>query len=107
LRLGPCSGATELLPAARTVNEDGEITGEFQASPNYLPPPVALGFPHPTDELDARIQLAATGYGDDTAARAALIEAELLTPAGPGWQTASELLLDFEGRPVSANYQHT
>jgi hypothetical protein len=65
------------------VDEEGEITGEFQASPNYLPSPVALGFPHPTDELDARIQLAATGYGDDAAVRAALVEAELLTPAGP------------------------
>ncbi|WP_327249994.1 type VII secretion system-associated protein [Streptomyces sp. NBC_01320] len=41
---------------------DGEIE-EWQDNEDYRPSPRALGWPEPADDVDAAVQLAATGYG--------------------------------------------
>ncbi|MCX4428678.1 type VII secretion system-associated protein (plasmid) [Streptomyces mirabilis] len=64
---------------------DGEIV-EWQDNEEYRPSPKALGWPEPTDAVDAAVQLAATGYGpgeDVTRALAGLSEAAVfVTPDG-------------------------
>ncbi|WP_347568422.1 type VII secretion system-associated protein [Streptomyces sp. 891-h] len=64
---------------------EGEIV-EWQDNEEYQPSPKALGWPEPADEVDAAVQLAATGYGpgeDVTTALAASEEvAVFVTPDG-------------------------
>lgn len=64
---------------------DGEIV-EWQDNEEYRPSPKALGWPEPADDVDAAVQLAATGYGpgeDVTRALAKLPEAAVfVTPDG-------------------------
>ncbi|MFI0513842.1 type VII secretion system-associated protein [Streptomyces sp. WSLK1-5] len=64
---------------------DGEIV-EWQDNEEYRPSPKALGWPEPADDVDAAVQLAATGYGpgeDVTRALAELSEAAVfVTPHG-------------------------
>ncbi|MFJ9562766.1 type VII secretion system-associated protein [Streptomyces fuscichromogenes] len=64
---------------------DGEIV-EWRDNESYRPSPKALGWPDPADDVDAAVQLAATGYGpgeDVTQALAVLPEAAVfVTPAG-------------------------
>ncbi|MBT2413269.1 SseB family protein [Streptomyces sp. ISL-12] len=63
---------------------DGEIE-EWQDNPEYRPSPRALGWPEPEDEVDAAVQLAATGYGPGEAVAQALAGREvavLTSPAG-------------------------
>ncbi|MFH8533909.1 type VII secretion system-associated protein [Streptomyces tendae] len=64
---------------------DGEIV-EWQDNEEYRQSPRALGWPEPADEVDAAVQLAATGYGpeeDVHRALAALREAAVfVTPDG-------------------------
>jgi len=64
---------------------EGEIV-EWRDNEEYRPSPSALGWPEPTDDVDAAVQLAATGYGPGQAVAetlAALPEvAVLVTPAG-------------------------
>jgi hypothetical protein len=64
---------------------DGEIV-EWQENPEYRPSPKALDWPDPLDDVDAAVQLAATGYGPAehvTTALAALPElAVFVTPDG-------------------------
>ncbi|MEW1725103.1 type VII secretion system-associated protein [Streptomyces sp. NPDC093109] len=64
---------------------DGEIV-EWQDNEEYRPSPTALGWPEPADDVDAAVQLAATGYGpgeDVTSALAELPEAAVfVTPGG-------------------------
>jgi hypothetical protein len=50
---------------------DGEIV-EWQDNEDYRPSPRALGWPEPSDDVDAAVQLAATGYGSGEAVTAAL-----------------------------------
>jgi hypothetical protein len=55
---------------------EGEIA-EWRDNEDYRPSPTALGWPEPADDVDAAVQLAATGYGpgeDVTTALAALPE---------------------------------
>jgi hypothetical protein len=63
----------------------GEIV-EWRDNEEYRPSPSALGWPEPADEVDAAVQLAATGYGPGeavTEALAALPEvAVFVTPQG-------------------------
>src|SRR4051794_11582829 len=54
------------IVGAWSISSRGEITDKFKKNPRYRPSPVVLGFPEPTDPLDAAIQLAASGYGDRT-----------------------------------------
>lgn len=42
---------------------DGAVV-KFQENPEYRPSPLMLEWPHPTDPVDAAMQLAATGYGE-------------------------------------------
>lgn len=56
---------------------DGEIV-EWRDNEEYKPSPRALGWPEPTDDVDAAVQLAATGYGPGDAVTKALAAAEEL-----------------------------
>jgi hypothetical protein len=64
---------------------EGEIV-EWRDNEEYRPSPAALGWPEPADEVDAAVQLAATGYGPGEAVTetlAALPEAAVfVTPEG-------------------------
>jgi hypothetical protein len=64
---------------------EGEIV-EWRDNDEYRPSPSALDWPEPVDDVDAAVQLAATGYGPGEAvtdALAALPEvAVFVTPAG-------------------------
>ncbi|MEV1048897.1 type VII secretion system-associated protein [Streptomyces sp. NPDC049916] len=63
-------------------DEDGGV-GEYRANPAYRPSARALGWPEPTDPVDAAAQRAATGYGSVDAALAALAEADVAVVRGP------------------------
>ncbi|MFB9831100.1 type VII secretion system-associated protein [Actinoallomurus acaciae] len=66
-------------------SREGEIV-EWRENEEYRPSPAALGWPEPTDEVDAAVQRAATGYGPGEAVAetlAALPEAAVfVTPEG-------------------------
>jgi hypothetical protein len=63
-------------------DDSGEVT-EFRANPVYRPSARMLGWPEPTDPVDAAAQRAATGYGSTDEALAALAEAEVTVVRGP------------------------
>ncbi|MEV1019281.1 type VII secretion system-associated protein [Streptomyces sp. NPDC050264] len=76
---------------------DGAVA-EYRANPEYRPSARALGWPEPTDPVDAAAQRAATGYGSVDTALAALAEAEvtvLRAPDGEPLTAAGE-----DGTPV-------
>jgi len=64
---------------------DGEIV-EWQDNEEYRPSSAALGWPEPADDVDAALQLAATGNGPGEAVPEALAElpeaAVFVTPGG-------------------------
>ncbi|MFC5170879.1 type VII secretion system-associated protein [Streptomyces mutomycini] len=78
-------------------DESGSV-GEYRANPAYRPSARMLGWPDPTDPVDAAAQRAATGYGSVEAALAALAEADVTVVRGPdgGPLTAAGL----DGAPV-------
>ncbi|OCC12728.1 type VII secretion system-associated protein [Streptomyces sp. PTY087I2] len=57
--------------------------GEYRANPAYRPSARLLGWPEPTDPVDAAAQRAATGYGTADEALAALAEADVTVVRGP------------------------
>ncbi|MGW4234071.1 type VII secretion system-associated protein [Streptomyces sp. NPDC004980] len=57
--------------------------GEYRANPTYRPSARVLGWPEPTDPVDAAAQRAATGYGSVEAALTALAEADVTVVRGP------------------------
>ncbi|MYQ82186.1 type VII secretion system-associated protein [Streptomyces sp. SID4936] len=61
---------------------DGDVV-EWQANDDYRPSPLALGWPEPTDPVDAAVQLAVTGYGSLDDAVEALAGAEVMVLRGP------------------------
>ncbi|MER5697951.1 type VII secretion system-associated protein [Streptomyces mirabilis] len=61
---------------------DGEIT-HWEANPGHRPSPETLGWPEPTDPIDAAIQRAVTGYGHMEAVVEALTGAEIAVPTDP------------------------
>ncbi|MEI7031656.1 type VII secretion system-associated protein [Streptomyces pratensis] len=63
-------------------DQDGGV-GEYRANPAYRPSARVLGWPEPTDPVDAAAQRAATGYGSVEAALEALAEAEITVVRGP------------------------
>ncbi|MFD3609200.1 type VII secretion system-associated protein [Streptomyces atroolivaceus] len=63
-------------------DESGGV-GEYRANPEYRPSARVLGWPEPTDPVDAAAQRAATGYGSVEAALAALAEADVTVVRGP------------------------
>lgn len=62
---------------------DGEIV-EWQRNEHYRPSPGMLGWPEPTDDVDAAMQLAATGYGPVENVALAAVAAELAVLTAPG-----------------------
>ncbi|MCX4586397.1 type VII secretion system-associated protein [Streptomyces sp. NBC_01481] len=78
-------------------DEDGGV-GDYRANPAYRPSARVLGWPEPSDPVDAAAQRAATGYGSVDEALAALAEAEITVVRGPdgGPLTATGL----DGAPV-------
>lgn len=65
---------------AYRVDERGEVAEEFRSNPDYRPTPAALGFPPPENELEAALQRAVTGHGDDDEVRQALLDATVFIP---------------------------
>ncbi|MEU9350789.1 type VII secretion system-associated protein [Streptomyces griseoloalbus] len=63
-------------------DEDGGV-GDYRANPAYRPSARVLGWPEPTDPVDAAAQRAATGYGSVDEALAALAAAEVTVVRGP------------------------
>jgi hypothetical protein len=63
-------------------DEHGGV-GEYRANPAYRPSARVLGWPEPTDPVDAAAQRAATGYGSVEAALDALAEADVTVVRGP------------------------
>ncbi|MEU9677882.1 MULTISPECIES: type VII secretion system-associated protein [Streptomyces] len=63
-------------------DESGSV-GEYRANPDYRPSARVLGWPEPTDPVDAAAQRAATGYGTVDEALAALAEADVTVVRGP------------------------
>ncbi|MFD4349567.1 type VII secretion system-associated protein [Streptomyces coelicoflavus] len=57
--------------------------GNFRANPAYRPSARVLGWPEPTDPVDAAAQRAVTGYGSVDEALAALVEADVTVARGP------------------------
>ncbi|MGW1203713.1 type VII secretion system-associated protein [Streptomyces cyaneofuscatus] len=70
-------------------DESGGV-GEYRANPAYRPSARVLGWPEPTDPVDAAAQRAATGYGTVEEALAELAEADVSVVRGP------------DGRPLMA-----
>ncbi|MEU4921416.1 type VII secretion system-associated protein [Streptomyces parvus] len=63
-------------------DESGSV-GEYRANPDYRPSARVLGWPEPTDPVDAAAQRAATGYGTVDEALAVLAEADVTVVRGP------------------------
>lgn len=63
-------------------DESGGV-GDYRANPAYRPSARVLGWPEPTDPVDAAAQRAATGYGSVEEALAALAAAEVTVVRGP------------------------
>lgn len=82
-------------------DESGDVGG-YRANPAYRPSARVLGWPEPTDPVDAAAQQAATGYGTVDEALAALAEAEITVVRGPegGPLTAAGL----DGAPVVLSF---
>ncbi|MEU5298994.1 type VII secretion system-associated protein [Streptomyces umbrinus] len=57
--------------------------GDYRANPAYRPSAQVLGWPEPTDPVDAAAQRAATGYGSVDEALEALVEAEVTVVRAP------------------------
>ncbi|KAA2262665.1 type VII secretion system-associated protein [Solihabitans fulvus] len=81
------------------VDEHGEIDPEFRANADYLPSPFALGLPAPVNDLEAAMQLSATGYGDQEQFEDELRISPLWTPSRPGI-AGPVLVEDGAGRPA-------
>ncbi|MFC8229017.1 type VII secretion system-associated protein [Streptomyces sp. NPDC057287] len=64
-------------------SDDEGGVGEYRANPGYRPSARMLGWPEPTDPVDAAAQRAATGYGSVDAALDALAVADVTVVRGP------------------------
>ncbi|MFJ7071674.1 type VII secretion system-associated protein [Streptomyces sp. NPDC098781] len=76
--------------------------GEYRPNPAYRPSAGVLGWPEPTDPVDAAAQRAATGYGSVDEAIAALAEAEITVVRGPNGEPLTAAGLD--GAPVVLSF---
>ncbi|MFJ9907455.1 type VII secretion system-associated protein [Streptomyces sp. NPDC101152] len=88
---------------------DGEIV-EWRDNEDYRPSPAALGWPEPTDPVDAAVQLAATGYGPAEDVTRALAKAEVAVFVAPGGGLLAAVAPDDESPIVpvftSPEYLH-
>nr|WSX47978.1 type VII secretion system-associated protein [Streptomyces sp. NBC_00974] len=85
-------------------DEAGEVV-EWQENPEYRPSPESLGWPAPTDALDAAVQLSATGYAPADAVSAALARASLAVHTTADGRPVTAAAPD--GTPVVAVYSAT
>ncbi|MFP1665263.1 type VII secretion system-associated protein [Streptomyces cavourensis] len=76
---------------------DGSV-GEYRANPEYRPSAGVLGWPEPTDPVDAAAQRAATGYGTVEDALAVLAETDVSVVRGP--EGGPLLAAGRDGAPV-------
>lgn len=79
-------------------SDDQGSVGEYRANPAYRPSARMLGWPEPTDPVDAAAQRAATGYGTVEAALAALADADITVVRRPDGGTLTAAGRD--GAPV-------
>ncbi|GLY04414.1 MULTISPECIES: type VII secretion system-associated protein [Actinoplanes] len=86
-------GAEQIPPyaiaGAYPVGEDGSPAEEMIPNPDYRPSPRALGWPAPANEIEAAVQNAATGHGDDAAVRDALLAGQVFVD--PAASSSDEL----------------
>jgi hypothetical protein len=87
------------VAGAYRVDERGDIEDELVPNPNYRPSPAALGFPTPANEVEAAMQRAVTGHGDDTAVRTALLAATVFVPDTPEQGRSADAAAEL-GQPV-------
>ncbi|MGW2310504.1 type VII secretion system-associated protein [Actinomadura luteofluorescens] len=100
--IDPFFDADDDVPAygivgAWSIDEDGKITDFFKKNPDYRPSPEVLGFPEPTDPLDAAIQLVVAGYGDDSQALARLRSSEVIVATSPEGDSDSVWVHEIDG----------
>jgi hypothetical protein len=86
---------------------DGEIV-EWRDNEDYRPSPTALGWPEPTDPVDAAVQLAATGYGPPEDVTRTLATAEVAAFVAPGGGLLTAVAPDDESPivPVFTSPDH-
>lgn len=82
-------------------DESGDV-GDYRPNPAYRPSARVLGWPEPTDPVDAAAQRAATGYGSVDEAIAALARAEITVVRGPDGEPLTAAGLD--GAPVLLSF---
>jgi hypothetical protein len=82
-------------------DESGEV-GDYRPNPAYRPSARVLGWPEPTDPVDAAAQRAATGYGSVAEVFAVLAEAEITVVRGPDGGPLRAAGLD--GAPVILSF---
>ncbi|MCL6673745.1 type VII secretion system-associated protein [Streptomyces panaciradicis] len=75
---------------------------EWQRNPEYLPSPAARGWPRPTDPIDAAVQRAAAGYGQDNEVPRLVARSEVATFIRPDGQPVVAVAPD--GSPVVPVY---
>ncbi|MES9606988.1 type VII secretion system-associated protein [Actinomadura sp. NPDC000929] len=85
------------IVGAWSIDEEGKITNSFKKNSDYRPSPEVLGFPEPTDPLDAAIQLVVAGYGDESQALARLRSSEVLVATGPEGDGGSVWVHEING----------
>lgn len=78
-------------------DEEGDVR-EYRANPRYRPSAQVLGWPKPTDPVDAAAQRAATGYGSVDEALAVLADAEVTVVRGADGRRLTAAGSD--GKPV-------
>lgn len=71
---------------------------EWRHNPDYVRSPAARGWPRPTDAIDAAVQRAAAGYGQDDEVPELLAGAEVAVFVGPGGEPVAAVAPD--GTPV-------
>ncbi|GHH09895.1 type VII secretion system-associated protein [Streptomyces lanatus] len=83
-------------------SDDSGDVGEFRPNPAYRPSARVLGWPEPSDPVDAAAQRAATGYGSVDEALTELAEAEITVLRGPDGEPLKAAGLD--GAPVVLSF---
>ena len=73
----------EGIVGAYRVDDRGNLGDEFAENPRYRPTPLALRLPEPTDEVDALVQRAATGWAAESTLVDKLASSTLWLLAGP------------------------
>ncbi|MEU9396618.1 type VII secretion system-associated protein [Streptomyces sp. NPDC048324] len=75
---------------------------EWRRNPEYVPSPAERGWPRPTDPIDAAVQRAAAGYGQDNEVPRLVARAEVATFIRPDGQPVVAVAPD--GSPVVPVY---